>query len=140
MRRLLFLAIVLVVGLPLLGIQVPWTPVGAQVSRLLSSLAADVQETEGEGASSAAASSQGELSQAEVIARIREHMTISTEMKPTVAAVVDVEKLREKNPGFYADAENGDYLVVTQNQAILYSPRRDRIINVSTITLEQAPK
>ncbi|MBT4119868.1 MAG: hypothetical protein HOE29_03035, partial [Candidatus Peribacter sp.] len=62
-------------------------------------------------------------------------MDIPEDIEPTVATIVDVEILKEKNP-FYAKAENGDHLIVTPTRAILYSSKTKKIIDVVPVQLE----
>ncbi|MBT6823526.1 MAG: hypothetical protein HOA54_04235, partial [Candidatus Peribacter sp.] len=54
-----------------------------------------------------------------IVKELRNLMDIPEDIEPTVATIVDVEILKEKNP-FYAKAENGDHLIVTPTRAILY--------------------
>ena len=72
----------------------------------------------------------------EMIARVRTHIRLPEEFEPTVAEIIDVEMLRGKND-FYAQAANGDYLIITPSLAILYRPSEDIILNVVPVTLEQ---
>jgi hypothetical protein len=74
---------------------------------------------------------------AEIIRKVRTHMNIGDETEPTVATIVDVEKLRAQN-AFYEKAENGDFLVVTSTRAILYRASDDRILDVIPVQLDQA--
>lgn len=71
----------------------------------------------------------GEEVAKEVLAKVRNHMEIAETPAPTVATIVDVEKLKQTNE-FYKKAKNGDHLIITQNRAILYDPDRDRIVDV----------
>ena len=72
---------------------------------------------------------RGEEVAKEVLAKVRNHMDVPETPAPTVATIVDVEKLKQAND-FYKKAKNGDNLIITQNRAILYAPDRDRIIDV----------
>lgn len=56
---------------------------------------------------------------------------------PTVAAIVNVDALRSRNP-FYKKAENGDYLVVTPERAILYDPDKNIILDVAPVQIRPA--
>lgn len=71
----------------------------------------------------------------QIVREIRKLMDIPEDINPTVATIVDVEILRKKNP-FYANASNGDHLVVTPTRAILYSSVTKRIIDVVPVQLE----
>jgi len=58
------------------------------------------------------------------------------DIEPTVATIVDVETLRERNP-FYEKAENGDFLIVTASRAILYDEDKNIILDV--VPVQVAP-
>jgi len=64
-----------------------------------------------------------------VLERVRALIDIPTEPQPTVATIVDIERLREANE-FYNQAENGDHLIITEKRAILYDPDRNIVIDV----------
>ncbi|PIZ58217.1 hypothetical protein COY23_00675 [bacterium (Candidatus Torokbacteria) CG_4_10_14_0_2_um_filter_35_8] len=53
--------------------------------------------------------------------------------EPTIATIIDVDKLREENPEFYKNATNGDKLLVYPQKAILYDPDRNIVINVAPV-------
>ncbi len=74
---------------------------------------------------------------AAIIARVRKHIDIPTDIEPTVATIVDVEALKASND-FYKNAKNGDNLIVTPTRAILYDPDKDVILDVVPVQL-QAP-
>lgn len=70
-----------------------------------------------------------------IISEVRALMTIADDIEPTVATIVDVELLRQRNP-FYNKAENGDHLIITTDRAILYRSSEKKIIDVVPIQLE----
>jgi hypothetical protein len=72
-----------------------------------------------------------------IIERVRRHMDIVTDVEPTVATIVNVNELRQRN-SFYNKAENGDHLIVTTERAILYDPDRDIILDVVPVQLQPA--
>lgn len=72
-----------------------------------------------------------------IVAKVRKHFDIPTDVEPTVAQIVDVNALKAKN-SFYDSAKNGDYLIVTATRAILYDPDKDMIIDIVPVQL-QAP-
>ncbi len=74
----------------------------------------------------------------QVLARVRKHFALPMEPEPTVATIVDVEKLRERNV-FYRKAENGYHLILTSNRAILYDPKQDVIIDVAPVQIQTVP-
>lgn len=62
----------------------------------------------------------------------------STE-KPSVATIVDSEKLKKTNPIFYENAEDGDKLVVYSNKAVIYREKDNLIVNILAVKRENAP-
>lgn len=78
----------------------------------------------------------GEELAKQVLEKIRQHMDVPAEPVPTVATIVDIERLREANQ-FYKAAENGDHLIITEKRAILYDPDRDIIIDVVPVVIDQ---
>jgi hypothetical protein len=72
----------------------------------------------------------------EVLGKVRKHMDVPTDPEPTVATIIDVERLRESNE-FYKKAENGDHLVITDTRAILYDPDKDLVIDVVPVRIDR---
>ncbi len=73
-----------------------------------------------------------------IVEKVRKLYVIPADVEPTVAQIVDVNKLKEKN-SFYNNAKNGDYLIVTSTRALLYDPSRNIILDVVPVQL-QAPE
>lgn len=71
----------------------------------------------------------------EIVAMVRKLIDIPADVEPTVAAIVDVEKLREQNK-FYDKAQNGFYLIVTAERAILFDPNAQLIVDVVPVQIE----
>ena len=71
----------------------------------------------------------------QIIRKVRRLMVLDESITPTVATIVDVESLRQQN-AFYDKAENGDYLLVTPDRAILYNESRNVIVDVVPVQLE----
>ncbi len=71
----------------------------------------------------------------QIIGQVRAMIDIPEDVTPTVATIVDVEKLRAQNP-FYNNAENGDYLIVTPTRAILFDDDRGIIIDVVPVQIQ----
>lgn len=71
----------------------------------------------------------------QVINKVKRHILLPSDIEPTVATIVDVKALREKN-AFYNKAKNGDNLIVTPDRAILYDPAKDIIIDVVPVQLQ----
>lgn len=72
-----------------------------------------------------------------VVLQLRALIDIPEGVEPTVATIVDVNVLRERNP-FYNKAKNGDYLVVTSERAILFDANQNKILDVVPVQLQQA--
>ncbi len=81
------------------------------------------------------ASSTNDTEIADLISRIARHITIKQDEAPTVATIADASLLRQQDPKFYKDAENGDRLVIWSDQAILYSTKQDRLLSVVPVSL-----
>lgn len=71
----------------------------------------------------------------QVLVKVRKHFALATDPEPTVATIVDVQKLRTQN-AFYQKAENGFHLILTSDRAILYDPKRDIIVDVALVQLQ----
>ncbi len=71
----------------------------------------------------------------QIVERVRALIDIPTDVTPTVATIVDVDKLRLQNP-FYQNAKNGDFLVVTPTRAILFDAKRGVIIDVVPVQIQ----
>jgi hypothetical protein len=65
-----------------------------------------------------------------------EEIMLLPDEQPTVATLVDIEALKEENPEFYENAQNGDLLVIYSEQAILFREEEKRIINVAPVFME----
>ncbi len=74
----------------------------------------------------------------EVVEKVKTHMELDTTVEPTVATIIDIEKLKAQNP-FYNKAKNGDFLIVTQSRAVLYDAGADVILDVIPVQLEETP-
>ena len=71
-----------------------------------------------------------------IVQKVRALIDIPQDIEPTVATIVDVDKLKERNP-FYEKAKNGDFLIVTPTRAILYDETANKILDVVPVQIEQ---
>lgn len=55
------------------------------------------------------------------------------DVEPTIATIVDIDKLKAENSEFYKNASNGDKLLIYSQKVIIYSPDKNIIINVAPI-------
>jgi|SRR3989344_5137715 len=72
-----------------------------------------------------------------IIDRVGRLIVLPNDVEPTVATIVDVAALRARNT-FYNKAENGDYLLVTTDRAILYDPDKNIILDVAPVQIQAA--
>jgi len=71
-----------------------------------------------------------------VIEKVSKLMELPMSPEPTVATIVDVDKLKEKN-SFYNKASNGDFLILAGTRAILYDEEKNIILDVAPLTIQQ---
>jgi hypothetical protein len=69
----------------------------------------------------------------EVVSMVGQLIILPEDLKPNIATIENVGKLREKEPNFYKNANNGDKLLIYTDQVILYNPERNIIVNVAPI-------
>lgn len=71
---------------------------------------------------------------AKIISDLSQIYVLPESEEPTIATVVDVEKVADQP--FFAHAKNGDKIVIYSQslKAILYRPETHKIIDVTTIT------
>jgi type II secretory pathway pseudopilin PulG len=79
----------------------------------------------------------GEEAARQVLEQLRRHIDIPTDPAPTVATIIDVDRLRETNE-FYNQAQNGHHLIITDKRAILYDSERDILIDVVPVQINPA--
>ncbi len=73
-----------------------------------------------------------------IIAKVDKLYSLPKDEKPSVATVKDKEKLKDQP--FFDKAENDDITLIYSNAklAILYRPSTDKIINVSSVTIQSS--
>ena len=73
-----------------------------------------------------------------IVEKVRKLYVIPADVEPTVAQIVDVNKLKEKN-SFYNNAKTVTTLLSRPLRALLYDPSRNIILDVVPVQL-QAPE
>lgn len=73
---------------------------------------------------------------AELISKVREVVLVPSDEQPTIAAIADVEQVRAENPSFYADAQNGDIVLIFSTKAIIYRETPGLIVNIAPVIRE----
>lgn len=68
-----------------------------------------------------------------VVSRVSKLIILPKNQTPTVATVLDANKL--KNQAFFANSQNGDKVLIyqTTKQAYLYRPSTNQLVNVSQV-------
>lgn len=71
-----------------------------------------------------------------IVGRVGQLIVLPADEEPTVASIVDVEKLAVEQP-FYAGAKNGDQVLiyVKNRKAIIYDPDRNILVNVGPVSV-----
>jgi hypothetical protein len=67
-------------------------------------------------------------------------VSVPEDETPTVATVIDAEKIKKNNPNFYKDVQNGDKMLVYSDRVILYDVSKGVVLNmvlVDTTKLQQ---
>ena len=95
------------------------------------------QQTTLSGDQTAAGQAQNREAAMRIVAEVRKLYSLSDGVEPTVATIVDVNELRKRN-AFYNKAENGDYLIVTTDRAILYDAEKNLILDVVPVQIQPA--
>jgi len=65
---------------------------------------------------------------------------ITEEEEPTVATILDVEVLRQDNPEFYKNAQDGDILIIYSQRAIVFRRDKNMIVNVAPVFVQPDSK
>jgi len=65
----------------------------------------------------------------QLVASVARHIVLPEDEQPTIATIQDIDALVGEQPVFKG-AENGDKVLVYQDQAIIYSPKRDILVKV----------
>lgn len=65
---------------------------------------------------------------------------ITEEEEPTVATILDVEVLRQDNPEFYKNAQDGDILIIYSKRAIVFRRDKNMIVNVAPVFVQPDSK
>jgi hypothetical protein len=74
---------------------------------------------------------------AEILEKVGKLTILPAGEKPVLATITDIETLIKEQP-FYVGAENGDVVLIYQKslKAIIYSPKRNIIVNIGPVSIE----
>lgn len=64
--------------------------------------------------------------------KVKKHLVVSETDIPYIATITNIDLVKDKNPEFYADATDGDKVIVWKDRAVIYSESKDRIVSVAT--------
>ncbi len=78
---------------------------------------------------------QEEKLASETLEKLAKHAILPENQVPSIAEIQDVDVLKEGNL-FYADAQNGNLLVVYQTKAFIYDIENDLIVNIGPVFLQ----
>ena len=67
------------------------------------------------------------------LGRVSRHILITKDPAPIITTLDNADELRQNNPAFYKDAQNGDILLLWRDKAIVYSPKRDLVLAATLI-------
>jgi hypothetical protein len=70
-----------------------------------------------------------------LLAKVEAHILLPEDEEPLIATILDVESLKADQP-FYKNAENEDQLLLYEDRAIIYSPKKDKVINVGPVNIQ----
>lgn len=73
---------------------------------------------------------------AKILEQLKKIMALPKDIAPGMAIITDAEKLKKEQPGFFADALNGNRLIVYPDKAIIYDYAANKIINVGPVTVD----
>lgn len=74
----------------------------------------------------------------ETVNKISKLMVVPEDEEPVVATVQDAEALKAEQE-FFADAQNGDKVIIYKTKAIIYNPTENKIVNVGPVSIQNAP-
>jgi len=74
-----------------------------------------------------------------VLTQLKKIMFLADDVTPTMAVITDIDALKKQQPGFFANAKNGDRLIIYPEQAIIFDAAANKIIKVGPVQLTQTP-
>ena len=68
-----------------------------------------------------------------VVGKLAGVLLLDKNVEPTVATIDNADSLREANADFYADAQDGDYLILYPQRAIIFRENANQVVNIAPI-------
>lgn len=72
-----------------------------------------------------------------LVAKIKKTILVPDE-SPTIATIANLTEVQKQNATFYADAKEGDTVIIFSTKALIYRESEDKIINVAPVTKEDS--
>lgn len=63
--------------------------------------------------------------------KVKRHILITNQSDPRIFVIGNIDAVRDKNPKFYANAQDGDKVLIWEDQAMIYSEADDRLVSVA---------
>ena len=76
---------------------------------------------------------------AAVLAQLKKIMVLPNDVTPTMAVITDIAALQKQQATFFANAKNGDRLIVYPDTAIIYDAAANKIVKVGPVQISQNP-
>lgn len=76
---------------------------------------------------------KGEFQTSQIIDRLSKIMLLPAEEIPNIVQLIDSDVYKQRNPDFFQNAEDFNYLIIFKNLAILFDARQNKIINIGPI-------
>jgi len=77
--------------------------------------------------------SGNQVSDGSVLDKVKRHLYVQSGDQPRyIGTISDISLLKSKNPDFYANADEGDRVLIWNDRAVIYSEKKDLIISVAT--------
>jgi hypothetical protein len=73
-----------------------------------------------------------------ILNKLKKMIVLPEDVTPTMALISDVDALKKQQPGFFANAKNGDRLIIYSDQAIIFDAKAGKIVKVGAVQFTQA--
>lgn len=65
--------------------------------------------------------------------KVRSMILITTDEAPRITMITNIEQHRLGNPSFYAEAQNGDFVLFYSSKVVIFREAPELIVNVSSV-------
>ncbi len=76
---------------------------------------------------------QTEASDQQILSQLKTILFLPEDVSPSMAVVTDAGKLKEQQPNFFANAKNGDRVILYPDLAIIYDYQANKIIKIGPV-------